>query len=207
MISLDIGVWVAALFTIAVLSFLYKDNKLFRFAEYTVVGTAAAHTFIMNVNSVINIGLVPLLQGQYIYILAFIAGLTLYARYWEKYTWLMRYGIAVIVGVSTSLAIRGMVKVSVISQIAGSMLPIVVSNNPLQSLFNVIIIVFTFCAIIYFVFAKDLMPQIKTIGYITRIGRIALFCAIGYYLGMTVMTRYSFIIDRLQFLLFTWLGL
>lgn len=206
MLTTDIGVWIGALLTLFVFSFLYKDNKFFRFAEYTVIGSAAAHTLIMNVGAVINMGINPLLNGQDAYIIAFLAGVTLYTRFWKQYAWIMRYGLAVLVGVSTSVAIRAMMQVSVIAQIKGSMLPLFIPNDAYNSVLNIIIVVFTACSTLYFVFSTDLMPKTKLTSYIFRIGRIALFCALGYYLGFTVMTRYSFIIDRLQFLLFTWLG-
>ena len=207
MISMDVGVWIGAILTIAVFSFLYKDNKLFRFAEYTVVGAAAGHTVIMNVRSVINVGINPLVSGQFIYILAFVAGFTLYTRFWKRYAWLMRYGVAVLLGVSTAIAIRTIVQVSILSQISGSMLPLFQAGDISTTFFNIIIIAFTLCATLYFVFSTDLMPRGRIGINITRIGRVALFCALGYYLGFTVMSRYSFIIDRLQYLLFTWLGL
>ncbi|MBT4502258.1 MAG: hypothetical protein HOC74_31280, partial [Gemmatimonadetes bacterium] len=40
-----VGVIVAAGLTLALYSFLYKDNPLFKFAEHVYVGIAAAYTF------------------------------------------------------------------------------------------------------------------------------------------------------------------
>ena len=37
-----IGLWVAAFFTLAIFSFLYRDNPFYKFAEATVVGVSAA---------------------------------------------------------------------------------------------------------------------------------------------------------------------
>lgn len=38
-----IGIWVAAFFTLAMLSFLYKDNPLYKIAEHAFVGVSAAY--------------------------------------------------------------------------------------------------------------------------------------------------------------------
>jgi hypothetical protein len=38
-----IGVWVAAFFTLAVLSFLWRDNPVYKFTESVIVGVSAAY--------------------------------------------------------------------------------------------------------------------------------------------------------------------
>ena len=38
-----IGIWIAAFFTLAMLSFLYKDNPIYKIAEHAFVGTSAAY--------------------------------------------------------------------------------------------------------------------------------------------------------------------
>ena len=41
--SIDAGTWVAALLTLALFSFLYKENPVFRFAEHLLVGVSAGY--------------------------------------------------------------------------------------------------------------------------------------------------------------------
>ncbi len=41
------GLWLAALLTLAILSFLYKDNPLYRFAEHLFVGVSAAYIMVL----------------------------------------------------------------------------------------------------------------------------------------------------------------
>lgn len=207
MVSADIGIWIGAILTIFVFSFLYKDNKFFRFAEYTVVGASMGHVLVMNVNAVIQVGWAQIIGGNYIYIIAFIGGILLYSRFWKNYAWLMRYGIAIIIGTSTALAVRAAPKTEILNQIKGSMVPLLVPGNAFGTMNNIIIVVFTICTLIYFIFTTELMPAPKIADKIGRIGRIALYCALGYYLGNTVMTRFSFLINRLQYLLLSWLGL
>ena len=40
-VSGDIGVWVAAVLTLCIFSFLYKDNPFYKFAEHLFVGVSA----------------------------------------------------------------------------------------------------------------------------------------------------------------------
>ena len=42
-ISTDIWVWIAALFTLFIYSFLYKDNPLYKFAEHVMVGLSTGY--------------------------------------------------------------------------------------------------------------------------------------------------------------------
>ena len=38
-----IGIWMGVFFTLAILSFLYKDNPIYKFAEYVYVGLSAGY--------------------------------------------------------------------------------------------------------------------------------------------------------------------
>ena len=42
-----IGIWVSAFFTLAILSFLYKDNPLYKIAEHAFVGVSAAYWMVV----------------------------------------------------------------------------------------------------------------------------------------------------------------
>src|SRR2546422_5075613 len=42
-----LGVWIAAFLTLAVFSFLFKDNPVYKFAEHLVVGLSAGYWFII----------------------------------------------------------------------------------------------------------------------------------------------------------------
>jgi len=39
----DVGIWVGALLTLCIFSFLYKDNPLYKFAERLFVGVTAGN--------------------------------------------------------------------------------------------------------------------------------------------------------------------
>ncbi|MBN1901930.1 hypothetical protein JW926_11465, partial [Candidatus Sumerlaeota bacterium] len=41
-----LGVWISAFLTLAIFSFLYKDNPIYKFAEHLFVGISAGYAFI-----------------------------------------------------------------------------------------------------------------------------------------------------------------
>ncbi len=54
------GIWVSAFFSLAILSFLYKDNPLYKFAEHAFVGISAAYYMVIAVWTT----LIPNLLGK-----------------------------------------------------------------------------------------------------------------------------------------------
>src|SRR5262249_36488135 len=47
-VSHDGGVWLAAILTLFIFSFLYKDNPLYKFAEHLFVGVSAGYYIVLN---------------------------------------------------------------------------------------------------------------------------------------------------------------
>ena len=47
-----IGIFLAGVLTLAIFSFLYKDNPVYKFAEHLFVGTSAGYWFIYNVYNI-----------------------------------------------------------------------------------------------------------------------------------------------------------
>ena len=45
--SQTIGIWLAAIFTLSIFSFLYKDNPFYKFAESVVIGVSAAYWMVI----------------------------------------------------------------------------------------------------------------------------------------------------------------
>jgi hypothetical protein len=53
-VSPDFGVWVGALLTLFIFSFLYKDNPLYKLAEHLFVGISAGYYIVLNYWTVIQ---------------------------------------------------------------------------------------------------------------------------------------------------------
>ena len=200
MVSTDISIWIGAYFTITILSYAYKDNILFKFAERTFVAAVVGNSVVMGFNSLSEFGLARLQAGNIAYILPIILGLSLFTRYHKKYFWASRYGAAVLVGVGTGLTLRTTPKANIINQLISAVTP---GDN---ILFWIIAVVTTFTIILHFTFT---IKKVNTRPYskLPQIGRYLMLAAFGAAFGNTIMTRMNLLIGRLVFLLRDWLML
>ncbi len=186
-----IGLYVATILTLMIWSYLYKENILFRFAEYTFIGIATGHLFVMTAIRLRDSTIVPLVfRSQYALIIPVALGLLLYARYSKKTEWAARWPLAILVGVGTGLAIRGMIDAQFIAQILATITP----RDPIN---GTIIAVLTACTLAFFFFTRE---QIGTFGQLTRVGRMTIMVAMGASFGTLATTRLTLCISRIQFL-------
>ncbi|HOZ09190.1 MAG TPA: hypothetical protein PKW75_12975, partial [candidate division Zixibacteria bacterium] len=106
-------VTVAAFLTLAILSFLYKDNPFYKFAEHLFVGVSAAFWMSMGFWSTIVGNLVPRVSEtlsrffevpydpearNLFYLLPVVLGILLLLRLSRKAGWISRWPLAFIVG-------------------------------------------------------------------------------------------------------------
>ncbi|HDD69415.1 MAG TPA: hypothetical protein ENG61_03555 [Candidatus Korarchaeota archaeon] len=205
MISTDISVWIAAFFTIAATSYVFKDNIIFKFAEYTFIGVAAGHALVMGFENIKKYGWSHLVAGEYIYVIPFIVGILMDYRYHPKYYWLYRYGIAFLVGQGIGLSMRGMVHTDFIKQIAATAGPLT-AETALGTFNAIIIFILTITCLTHFIFTIR-QVHIGTVSWLPKIGRYGMLLAFGAAFGNTVMTRFSQYQGRMLFLLRDWLGI
>jgi hypothetical protein len=204
MISTDIGVWIAAFFTIFIMSYAYKDNPLFKFAEHVYVGAAAGHAVVMGIVSASTSSWIPLTKGQIIHIIPLVLGLLLYTRYHPRYYWVSRYPIALLVGLGTAISIRTVIAANFTQQIAATIKPL--SAVPLTNFNNLVVLVVTVTVLWHFLFTQHKLAT-GNFGLIGKFGRYAMMVAFGAAFGNTVMTRMVLLLGRVDFLLFEWLKL
>lgn len=204
-ISTDIGIWLAAFFIIAVYSWLYKYNDLFRFAEHTLIGAAAGYGLVMGIRNIMQVGVGGVLNGKYHFIIALILGLSLYMRFFNEYAWMQRYGISFVVAAGSVIRFRALIVTSVTQQIASAINKISLASA-LDGINSIVIIVFSLATMMYFAFSRRFSEDVPGYSYLNLIGRYGVLTLLGYYLGITIMTRLQFVINRLSFLLFDWLG-
>jgi hypothetical protein len=202
-IVVEIGLWISAFYVISVYSLLWKYNKFFKFAEHTLIGAAAGHFLVMGLLNIRNLGIGNILGGKILYLIPILLGLTLFARFTPKYSWVMRWGMAFLIGVSLTIYMRSLVITQITAQIQDT-LKNVSFADPMKIVNTIVVVGFVFTTMLYFLFTERLTPK-GPASYIGKIGRYGVMTAIGYYLGVTVMTRLAFVINRLEFLLFEWL--
>lgn len=194
--STDIGVWLAALATIFVYSYLLGDNPLFKFAEHFYIGIAAAHAVVLGKQNIQEMAWKPLMNGKWIMIIPLLMGLMLYTRFFKDWSSLSRIPIAFLVGLAAALSIRGALDASLIKQVAATMVPVTDFNS---FLFPIMVAT----TITYFFFTAG--AKAKPIQFSAEIGRWVMMIAFGSAFGNTVMARMSLVIGRLQFLFGRWI--
>jgi hypothetical protein len=91
-----------------------------------------------------------------------------------------------------------------IRQVVGTIKPLLVSGNMNATIGNIIIVVGTFCGLIYFFFSKE---HKGAFGGAARVGVWFIMITFGAFFGYTVMSRMSLLIGRMDYLFGIWLGL
>src|SRR5664280_270694 len=103
-----IGLWLQAVLTFAILTFLIADNPLYKLAEHIFVGVSAGYGVVLvwheAVLPILLYRIFPHLSGEhanpnYWVIVPGVLGLMMIARFIPKYAWLSRWPIAFVVGV------------------------------------------------------------------------------------------------------------
>ena len=211
MISTElIGIWVSAVLTLLIFSFLYKDNPLYKFAEHLFVGISAGYgvaleyhnVFLPNLWRPLNDATIPLVNRLPLF-LPFLFGLLLFTRFFEKISWLSRWSLALIIGIFAGIAIIGYGSGDLVLQIHANLLPIW-TDKWLTSFNNLLLTVGLITSLIYFFFSKE---HKGAFGATARVGIWFLMISFGASFGYTVMSRMSLLIGRVYFLLGEWLGI
>jgi hypothetical protein len=220
-LSSDLGVWVAAVLTLFIFSFLYKDNPLYKFAEHLFVGVSAGYYIILNFWTVVVPNLWDPLKtafagthgspfaatlGDYRawLVIPGILGLLLFSRLLgAKVGWLSRWSLAVIIGVYAGLKTTGFAQGDFVGQVQASLQPLWTADL-MQSLNNIIFLVGLICSLLFFFFSRE---HKGALGVASKLGIWFLMVSFGAGYGYTVMSRVSLLIGRFQFLLDDWLGL
>lgn len=195
-----IGTWVALGFTLFAFSgVLYKDNIVFRFAQYTYLGASIGYIIALAVKTIIDTAWTPMITGEYIYAIPIVLGLLLYARFKKGLESYSRWGMAFLISVGAALAIRGNIHAYFYQQIVATMLP-VWTGDPLTSFNNIIMIVGVFSSMLYFILTREHKGPLK---YPSRIGRVFIMLAFGAFFAGLIMTRLTLITGRIRFILET----
>jgi hypothetical protein len=196
-----IGTWLAGFLTLAIFSFLYKDNPVYKLAEHIYVGVSAGYWLIY----VAFFDVYPMLiQGfqnetgleKWILLVPGALGLIMLTRWFPKTAWLSRWPIAFTVGVGAGLGITANIQGYVVPQLQATLLPVTGWN--VVSINNVILTVGVVTTILYFYFSK---PHKGALGWAARVGIVFIMVSFGASFGYTLMARISLLIGRLYFIL------
>jgi hypothetical protein len=203
-----LGIWVAALLTFMIFSFLYKDNPVFKLGEHVFLGVSLGYGWcIYYWNDIFPQAISPLVypptpqERQWLVLVPIILGLFIILRVIPRLAWLSRYSFALYIG--------GFAGIAVPTEIAGRFLPqLIATMNPfgptwVAAITQLVLLVGVFCTVVFFFFSLE---HRGVIGKIGRVGVLYIMVAFGAAFGYTVMARVSLLIGRFQFLLYEWIG-
>jgi hypothetical protein len=181
--------------TLCVLSFLYKENPFYRFAEHLAVGVSAGYWVIILYNQSFVAKVVePLRQGDMLPILPCLLGLLLFTRFFAAISWISRIPMAYILGVGSGAEIPLILQTFVFQQMHSTMRGVGLTGDGLTSL---LIAIGVICGIAYFFFSTK---HTGAFGVATKVGIWILMIGFGATFGFTVMGRISLLLGRVNFL-------
>lgn len=205
-ITPDPWIWLSALLTLAIFSFLFRDNIIYQFAEHLFVGMSAGYLIAITWHNQMLPNLFePLfIQGNLVYIIPLLFGLCYFARFIPKIDYLVRLPIAFLLGWGSGAIIPAIFQRDILKQTQGTLLVREAFLKWDTGLWAIIMLIGVISVLIYFFFSKERKGIMKPAA---NLGIIFLMLGFGASFGYTVMSRISLLIGRLQFLLGDWLGI
>jgi hypothetical protein len=221
----DFSVWVAALLTLFIFSFLYKDNPLYKFAEHLFVGVSAGYYIVLNFWTVIvpnlwdplmlslrghgvddgRTGMFAAELGDYRgwLLIPGVLGVLLFSRLLPKVGWVSRWPLALIIGVYAGIKTTGFAQGDFVEQLAGSLQPLW-TGSFWPTVNSTVFTLGVVTSLLFFFYSRE---HKGALGVASKLGIWFLMVSFGAGYGYTVMSRISLLIGRFQFLLQDWLGL
>lgn len=208
-ISLDPWTWISALLTLAIFSFLFKDNPFYKVAEHIFVGVANGYAVTFYWHNILVPSLFdPLFRGHLLYIIPFMVGALYFTRFIPKVSWLVRIPIGITIGYYTGASVPAVIEADIIRQIQGTLLTrsnfAAWNAGPLGWVWSVLLFIGVLCTLSYFYFSRE---HKGLLNVSSRIGIVFIMIGFGAAFGYTVMARISLLVGRLQFLFGPWLGI
>ena len=209
-----LGIWIAAFLTLCIYSFLYRDNPFYRFAEHLFIGVAVGYGIVVTIHQ----GLIPLawdplwetIKGDgprrnLLNLIPICIGLLFFARLLPQHSWLIRYPLAILIGIGAGVAIPNVLQADIFAQVHGTLTPFseIGTLSAFQIFGAILMVIGVICTLTYFFFSVE---HRGPIAGISKVGIAFLMIGFGSAFGNTVMGRVALLIQRVDFLLNNWLG-
>lgn len=221
-----IGIWIAALLTLFIFSFLYGDNPFYKIAEAIFIGTSAAwymiaafwDQLIPNLVAKLAPGMIrawalpdlPLTEKpNWVRLIPLALCIMLLWRLAPKGQWIARWPLGVIIGTKSAFQMLVFIQSDLLSQVRNTIMPLVVVDKTRgldvwESLKNCAAVISVLASLVYFFFSFE---HKGTVGRLARLGIWVLMITFGASFALTVMGRITLLTDRVLFLLDDWLWL
>ena len=202
---MDPGTIVAGVLTIAILSFLYGDNPVYKMAETLLVGVSMGYVLVITwTNTLMAVLFKPLfVESEFWLIIPLIFGLFMFGRFHKSTSFLSRYSMAVLIGSGAGVAIPAMLGARTLKQMTATV-EMVQGDSFLTIFSGLVVVAGLFSTLSYFYFSRE---HEGIMGRSARVGTYFLMIFFGTTFGYTVMSRVSTFIGRMDFLLSDFLHL
>ena len=210
-------IWLGALATLAIFSFLFRENRVYRFAEHTLLGLGIGFGVATTITDIIlpkwwaplSAGWTAPERDWGIVALAMVElalGLMWYGVYHRKTVWMSRIVMGLAIGAGAGVAFKAEINDKLPQLIASFKSPYVPADQATafhNTPSNIVFVVVMLCVLSYFFFSVEQnRPVLRTSS---RIGLAFLMLTFGVFFSNAIMTRMSVFIERVWFLLSQWL--
>jgi len=222
-----IGVWLAAVLSLCVFSFLIRDNFFYRLTEAIFVGGSVGIGIVLTYWNGFHPKLVLPFRAfmatlpqqsaqQWVWaaymLVSLLLGMLFLTRFSSKHAWISRYPMAYVIGLGTGIGIPLGVQTFIFEQTKATLVPLIVFRGDTVSWSaidwvatcgNTTLVIGVLCVLYYFFFSfkkTDLFSRAAS-----RLGIAYLMLGFGASFGYTVMARISLLIGRVDFLKEEWI--
>lgn len=213
-------IFFAGVSTIAIYSFLYKENSFYRFFEHFYIGLGASLMIVYTIKDLLwPLVLKPLFgldrilfpDGTYnqpynTNVLLFLIPMSFGSLYYfilsRRFNWLAQLAIGFGLGCSAGMAFLGTFN-ELMPQIYDSFRPLYDPNSWQDTLSNLIFFVTLIGTFFFFFFTFERKPRGVT-EQLSGIGRWMMMVCFGAFFGSTIMARMALLVERLQFMIEQW---
>lgn len=213
-------VFLGGVSTLAIFSFLYRENGFYRIFEHLFIGISAAvgimafvQTFIWPeiIKPLFGLDVVvfpdgtspePYNRANLLMLFPIAFGLLYYSILSRKHAWVAQVVIGFSLGVGAGNAFKATFN-EMLPQLKDSFRPLILPESVAGSLSNIVFTASLLCAMSYFFFTFRRKPG----GLGSRsalLGRWLMMCCFGAFFGATIMARMALLVERLQFLIDRW---
>lgn len=206
-----LNIWIPAFFTLALFSFLYKDNPFYKFAEHIFAGLSAGYYVGLIFQSVIYPQIVDPLytdfSSNFIVLIPCGLGIMMLSRLTPigpipDLSWMSRWGLALTVGSTAGIFLISQLHGLVMPQIADTFVNFSGASTFLEFLMALLMFFGVITTLVFFYFSKE---HKGVTGKVAKLGLWFIMLAFGAQFGYTVMGRISLLIGQATFLIDDWI--
>ncbi|MBT3266967.1 hypothetical protein HN371_07425 [Candidatus Poribacteria bacterium] len=206
--STELSVWVAAILSLAMFSFLYRENAVYRVAEHLMVGVATGVTVLAALYTV----LIPVVwkgitapkdatSAAWTILFTLLAMLFM-APFVPRFGWLARIPCGIAIGYAAGQTLPAAIQARLFPQALSTIQGVGSAGSAWAIINALIVLVGTTSVLVYFMMT---VRRGAALNAVSRVGVVFLMLGFGAVYGNMVISRFTILIGRLQFLFGTWL--